>query len=65
MPLYKAAVQPHLDYCIQFLLLYLKKGTAGLEKVQVKGTSKIRGLEHLSYEESLESLGPQSRKKDG
>ena len=34
LPLYKAMVRPHLDYCIQASRPHLRKDIDGLEKVQ-------------------------------
>ncbi|GAB0177854.1 mitochondrial enolase superfamily member 1 [Grus japonensis] len=46
LPLYSALVRPHLEYCIQLL-----------ERVQRRATKLIRGIEPLSYEDTLRELG--------
>lgn len=52
-------VWPCLQYCAQLwsLTLYLRKDIADLGKVQKRATKKIKGLERLSSEERLRSLG--------
>ena len=49
MPLFKSLVRPHLEFAVQFWAPVLKKDIGELEKVQ-------RGMEKLSYEETLEEL---------
>ncbi|XP_063615393.1 uncharacterized protein LOC134788435 [Penaeus indicus] len=56
LPLYKAIVRPHLEYCIQAWSPYLKKDIILLEKVQRLATRMITGYKHLAYEDRLKKL---------
>ena len=49
VPLYKALVRPHLEYCIQAWSPYLRKDIDMLEKIQ--------RLRDLRYEERLKECG--------
>ena len=53
VPLYKAIVRPHLEYCIQTWRPYRKKDIDKLERIQGRATKMIPKLRYLSYESCL------------
>ena len=57
IPLYKAIVRPHLEYCIQAWRPYRKKDIDTLERIQSRATTIIPELRDLSYEECLKECG--------
>ena len=57
IPLYKAIVRPHLEYCIQAWNPYLRKDVDMLDKIQRSATKLIPGLRDLTYEERLKECG--------
>ena len=63
VPLYKAIVRPHLEYCIQAWRPYRKKDIDKLERIQQKATKMIPELRDLSYESHLLQCGDQETKR--
>ena len=57
IPLYKAIVRPHLEYCIQAWRPYCKTGIGVLERIQRRATKIIPELRDHSYEERLTKRG--------
>ncbi|MGL5625068.1 RNA-directed DNA polymerase, partial [Cetobacterium sp.] len=57
IPLYKAIVRPHLEYCVQAWSPYLQKDMKCLEKVQRLATKMVEGQTGKSYKERLIDLG--------
>ena len=55
VPLFKAVVRPHLEYCIQ--ASYRKKDKDKLERIQRRATKMIPELRDLSYESRLLQCG--------
>ncbi|MGL5708552.1 MAG: reverse transcriptase domain-containing protein, partial [Aeromonas sp.] len=56
LPLYKALVRPHLEYCIQAWSPYLQKDIYKLESVQRLATRMMEGQKHKSYAQRLIDL---------
>ena len=57
IPLYKAIVSPHLEYCIHAWSPYLRKDIDMFDKIQRRATKLIPGLRDLTYEERLKECG--------
>ena len=57
VPLYKAIVKPHLDYCTQAWSPDPRKYIHILAKIQRSATKLIPGLRYLRYEERLKESG--------
>ena len=57
VPLYKAIVRPHLEYCIQAWRSYGKKDIDKLERIQRRATKIIPELRDNSYESRLLHCG--------
>ena len=57
VPLYKAIVRPHLEYCIHAWNPHLRKDVDMLEKLQRGATKLSPELRVLTYEERLKECG--------
>ena len=53
VPVYKAIIRPHLEYCIQVWRPYRKQDIYKLERIQRRATKMIPELRDLSYESRL------------
>ena len=53
VPLYKALVRPHLDYCIQAWRPHFRKDVDKLERVQRRATRMIEECRRRDYETRL------------
>ena len=56
IPIYKATVGSHLEYCIQAWTPCLKKDINALEQVQHRATKMITSLRDLPYEHYVEGV---------
>ena len=56
LTLYKACIQPHLDYCVQLWYPHKTTELQKLEGIQRTFTDKITGMQDLNYWERLEKL---------
>ena len=57
VPLYKAIVRPHLEYCIQAWRPYHKNDIDKLERIQRRATKMIPELRVLNYKSHLLQCG--------
>ena len=57
IPLHKAIVRPHLEYCIQAWRPFRKKDIDALKRIQRRATKMIPELRDLSYEDRLKECG--------
>ena len=57
LPLYKALMRPHLEYCSLVWSPNLKKDILSIDKVQLRVTKMIPAISALTYEERLKRTG--------
>ena len=57
VPLYKAIVRPHLEYCIKAWRPYRKNDIDKIERIKRRATKMIPELRDLSYESRLLQFG--------
>ena len=57
VPLYKAIVRPHLEYCIQAWRPYRKKDRDKLDRIKRRATKMTQELRDLSYESRFLECG--------
>ena len=62
VPLYKAIVRPHLEYCIHAWRPYRKKDIDKHERIQRRATKMFPELRDLSYESRLLQCGLTTQK---
>ena len=56
LPLYKAMVRTHLDFCASVYSPLHQKDKDRIEQVQRRATRQLPGMQHLSYPERLREL---------
>jgi ribonuclease P/MRP protein subunit RPP40 len=56
LKLYKGLIRPHLEYCVQAWIPYLRKYIDLIEGVQRRATKLIKSLQDETYEHRLKKL---------
>ena len=51
LPLYKALVRPHIEYCVH--IAYYQKDVGNLEKIQRRATRMMEEVRGMDYEKRL------------